>query len=141
MSAPCLLFYLKCNLCWISNSFPFLSLTFPLSPPGLHLVSMDAQWMLKGCSMDAQTLLHPLSPLQKAYICLRKFVTDCSFRNSLQRYYFFRISPNFLQQNDHFSSFSCICHKKAVPLQPQRFFEYAIIGNKTSHWFDRNRNG
>jgi len=47
---------------------------------------MDAQWMLKGCSMDAQTLLLPLSPLQKAYICLRKFVTDLSLRNLLQRY-------------------------------------------------------
>ena len=80
------------------------------SPRGLQQVPMDAQWMLKGCSMDAQTLLLPLSPLQKAYICLRKFVTDLSLRNLLQRYNFFFIFPNFLPQNDHFSSFSCICH-------------------------------
>ena len=30
---------------------------FPSSPPGLHLLSMDAQWMLKGCSMDAYAIV------------------------------------------------------------------------------------
>ena len=51
---------------------------FAFSPCILQLVSMDAQWMLKGCSMDAQTLLYPLSSFKKAYICLRKFATDLS---------------------------------------------------------------
>jgi len=82
---------------------------------------MDAQWMLKGCSMDAQTLLHPLSPLQKAYICLRKFATDLSLQNTLQRYNFFCLFPNFLLQKYHFFDFSCIFQNFVVPLQSQRF--------------------
>jgi len=50
------------------NGFSAISLTlnvppFPLFPRGFHLLPMDAQWMLKGCSMVASATMNTLSKL------------------------------------------------------------------------------
>jgi hypothetical protein len=44
---------------FFSHFYQFLT----YSPPAFHLVPMDAQWMLKGCSMVACTNLSTLSSL------------------------------------------------------------------------------
>jgi len=40
---------------------PF-ALPIPFLPPGFHFVAMGAQWVLNGCSMDAEYMLNPTSP-------------------------------------------------------------------------------
>ena len=52
----------------------FLGLLEHYLPLSLRLIPMDAQWMLKGCSMDAYCSLLPLSPLYFSSISLKKFI-------------------------------------------------------------------
>jgi len=47
---------------------------------------MDAQWMLKGCSMEAHWLHLPLSPFSRSAIFLRNKLFGITFKNPLQRY-------------------------------------------------------
>ena len=56
-SVFCVLCSVLCILC---------SLKMHFSPTGFQLVSMDAQWMLKGCSMVAETILSTLSLFSNA---------------------------------------------------------------------------
>ena len=70
------------------------------SPPGLRLLSMDAQWMLKGCSMDAERVLNGclchchLNRDTKSV--LETYNTIAVPGNSLQRYKKNLIYANFL---------------------------------------------
>jgi hypothetical protein len=55
-------------------------------PPIFHVVSTFSQWMLNGCSMGAEWLLHPTSLRQKYKIFLKVRRELRHFQNPLQIY-------------------------------------------------------
>ena len=79
---------------------------------------MDAQWMLKGCSMDAERFLHPLSPLSNASILTGKIAIRSSLSNFLQRYNKYLEYASFLLRKMKFIYFceqnTCYSHNCAA---------------------------
>ena len=73
--------------------------------PTRHQVSTFFQWMLNGCWMGAQWLLHPLSPLCSAYIVSTKFAILETLPKSVAKIILFFQLSKFFDTN---VTFSCI---------------------------------